>query len=89
MGIFIQEDDTIIRHAKTFVSDGFTIVTISFFPKLKKDLPGTRFSSGSDVKTAEENWLDRLGRGFYQAVLNKLAPRSDKCLNRFVYYVEK
>ncbi|GBO41963.1 hypothetical protein AVEN_254389-1 [Araneus ventricosus] len=39
----------------------------------------------SDVKTAAEN----CGRDFYQAGLNKLVLRSDKCLNRFGNYVEK
>lgn len=59
------------------------------FPKLKEHLSGTRFSSDSDVKTAAENWLNGQGRDFYQAGLNKLVLRSDKCLNRFGDYVEK
>ncbi|GBO01515.1 hypothetical protein AVEN_36110-1 [Araneus ventricosus] len=50
-----------------------------------KHLSGKSFSSDSDVKTATEN----CGRGFYQAVLNKLILHSDKCLNRFSYHVEK
>ncbi|GBM33208.1 hypothetical protein AVEN_28201-1 [Araneus ventricosus] len=49
-----------------------------------KHLSGTRFSSNNDVKTAAEN----CGRDFYQAGLNKLVLRSDKCLNRFGDYVE-
>ncbi|GBM86068.1 hypothetical protein AVEN_3894-1 [Araneus ventricosus] len=59
------------------------------FPKLKEQLSRTRFSSDSDVKTAAENWLNGLGCDFYQAELNKLVLRSDKCLNRFGDYVEK
>ncbi|GBL86506.1 hypothetical protein AVEN_194771-1 [Araneus ventricosus] len=54
-----------------------------------KHLSGTRFFSNNDVKTAAENWLDGQGRDFYQDGLNKLALRSDKCLNRFGDYVEK
>ncbi|GBL84128.1 hypothetical protein AVEN_118546-1 [Araneus ventricosus] len=64
-----------------------------------KHLYGTKFSSNSDVifklsslqdvKTVTENWLNRQERDFYQAGLNKLVLRSDKCLNRFGDYVEK
>ncbi|GBN43836.1 hypothetical protein AVEN_137872-1 [Araneus ventricosus] len=56
-----------------------------------KHLSGTRLLSESDVKTATENWLNEQGRDFYQAGLNKLVLRSDKCLNtcRFGDYVEK
>ncbi|GBM38381.1 hypothetical protein AVEN_254290-1 [Araneus ventricosus] len=42
-----------------------------------------------DVKTAAENWLNGQCRDFYQAELNKLVLRSDKCLNRFDDYVGK
>ncbi|GBO25026.1 hypothetical protein AVEN_17240-1 [Araneus ventricosus] len=41
------------------------------FPKLKEHLPGTRFSSESDVKAAAVNWLNGQGRDFYQFGLNK------------------
>ncbi|GBO00533.1 hypothetical protein AVEN_21184-1 [Araneus ventricosus] len=54
-----------------------------------KHLSGTRFSSNNDVKTAAENGLNGKGRDFYQAGLNKLVLRSDKCPNRFGDYVEK
>ncbi|GBL88884.1 hypothetical protein AVEN_158987-1 [Araneus ventricosus] len=54
-----------------------------------KHLYGTSFSSNSDMKTAAENWLSGQGHYFYQSGLNKLALRSDKCLNRFGAYVEK
>ncbi|GBO28814.1 hypothetical protein AVEN_24435-1, partial [Araneus ventricosus] len=64
-------------------------VTIYFFPKLKEHLSGTRFSSGSDVDTSAENWLNRQGRDFDQAGSNKLVLRSDKRLIRFGDYVEK
>ncbi|GBN31415.1 hypothetical protein AVEN_189284-1 [Araneus ventricosus] len=53
------------------------------FPKLKDHLSRARFSSDSDVKTAAENWLNEQGRDFYQAWLNQLVLRADKCLNRF------
>ncbi|GBM17777.1 hypothetical protein AVEN_99657-1 [Araneus ventricosus] len=46
------------------------------FPQLKEHLFGTRFSSDSDVKTAVENWLNGLGRDFYQAGLNKQPGKS-------------
>ncbi|GBN16771.1 hypothetical protein AVEN_178919-1 [Araneus ventricosus] len=58
-------------------------------PKLKEHLSGTRFSLNSDVKTVAENWLNGQGLDFYQAGLNKLVQRSDKCLNRFSVYVGK
>ncbi|GBM41528.1 hypothetical protein AVEN_32332-1 [Araneus ventricosus] len=54
-----------------------------------KHLSGKRFTSNSDVKTTAENWLNVQGRDFYQAGLNKLVLRLDKCLNRFGDYVEK
>ncbi|GBM72348.1 hypothetical protein AVEN_46524-1 [Araneus ventricosus] len=47
-----------------------------------KHLSGTRFSSGSDVKTTAENYLNGQGRNFYQVGLNKLDQSSDECLNR-------
>ncbi|GBN52535.1 hypothetical protein AVEN_87303-1 [Araneus ventricosus] len=43
----------------------------------------------NDVKTTAVNWLNGQGRDFYQAGLNKLVLRSDKCLNRFGDDVEK
>ncbi|GBN35613.1 hypothetical protein AVEN_33866-1 [Araneus ventricosus] len=43
-----------------------------FSPKLKEYLSRTRFSSGSDVKTAAENWFNEKGLDFYLAELNKL-----------------
>ncbi|GBL78939.1 hypothetical protein AVEN_48909-1 [Araneus ventricosus] len=54
-----------------------------------KRLSGTGFSSNGDVKTAAENWLNGQGHYFYQAGLNKLVLRSDKCLIRFGDDVEK
>ncbi|GBM03271.1 hypothetical protein AVEN_142558-1 [Araneus ventricosus] len=54
-----------------------------------KHLFGRRFSSSSDVKIAAKNWLNGRGRDFYQAGVNKLVLRSDKCLNGFGDYVEK
>ncbi|GBL89514.1 hypothetical protein AVEN_87850-1 [Araneus ventricosus] len=54
-----------------------------------KHLSGKRFSSNSDAKTAAENWFIGQGRDFYQAGLNNLVLRSDKCLNRFDNHVEK
>ncbi|GBM35528.1 hypothetical protein AVEN_106757-1 [Araneus ventricosus] len=50
---------------------------------------GTRFSSISDVKTSDENWLNGQRSDFDQAGLNKLVLHSDKCLNRFGDCVEK
>ncbi|GBO27355.1 hypothetical protein AVEN_122964-1 [Araneus ventricosus] len=71
------------RMASLWTSDYF------LFPKLKEYLSGTRFSSDSDVKIADENWLNGQGRDLYQAGLNKLVLHSDNCLNRFGDYVEK
>ncbi|GBL83481.1 hypothetical protein AVEN_196338-1 [Araneus ventricosus] len=45
--------------------------------------------ANNDVKTAAENWFNGQGRGFYQAGINKLVLRSDKCLNRCGDNVEK
>ncbi|GBN95542.1 hypothetical protein AVEN_86118-1 [Araneus ventricosus] len=65
-------------------SSGKTRHTLDVAPNLgSKHLSGTRLSSNSDVKTAAEDWLNGQGRDFYQAGLNKLILRSDKCLNRF------
>ncbi|GBN50469.1 hypothetical protein AVEN_253359-1 [Araneus ventricosus] len=47
------------------------------FPKLKEHLPGTRFSSDSDVKTDAKNCLNGQGRDFYQAGINELVLSSD------------
>ncbi|GBN81986.1 hypothetical protein AVEN_79490-1 [Araneus ventricosus] len=49
------------------------------FPKLEEHLYATRFSSGSDAKTAAENWLNGQGRDFCQAGLNR---QSSTCLSR-------
>ncbi|GBO05282.1 hypothetical protein AVEN_198595-1 [Araneus ventricosus] len=54
-----------------------------------KHLSGRKLSSDSDERTPVENWFNVHGRDFYQAGLNKLVQRSDKCLNRFGDYVEK
>ncbi|GBN22419.1 hypothetical protein AVEN_38377-1 [Araneus ventricosus] len=35
-----------------------------FLPKLEEHLYGTRFSSNSDAKTGDENWLNEQGRYF-------------------------
>ncbi|GBO33377.1 hypothetical protein AVEN_36527-1 [Araneus ventricosus] len=50
---------------------------------------GTRLSSSSDAKTAIKNRLNGQGRDFYQAGLNWLVLRSNKCLNRFDDYMEQ
>ena len=59
------------------------------FPALKRHLSETRFTSDDAVKTAAEKWLNEQGPDYYQAGINKLVKRSDKCLNRFGDYVEK
>ncbi|GBM10133.1 hypothetical protein AVEN_258740-1 [Araneus ventricosus] len=91
MDIAMQEDDTITQNARAFTSDGFTMAKLLFpFSKIEETLiSGTRISSDSDVKTAAVNWLNGQGRDFYQAELNNLFLRSDKCLNRFGDFVEK
>ncbi|GBM44725.1 hypothetical protein AVEN_103190-1 [Araneus ventricosus] len=37
-------------------------------------LSGTRLSSNSDVKTADENWINEKGRYFYQSVVKQDGP---------------
>ncbi|GBN48811.1 hypothetical protein AVEN_8503-1 [Araneus ventricosus] len=56
---------------------------------MKEHLSGTRFSSDSDVKTAAEKWLNGQGRDVYQAWLNKLVLRPDKCLNNDCFNIPK
>ena len=59
------------------------------FPALKRNLSETQFTSDDAVKTAAEKWLNEQSPDYYQAVINKLVKRSDKCLNRFGDYVER
>ncbi|GBM38433.1 hypothetical protein AVEN_260812-1 [Araneus ventricosus] len=94
MGIALQKDDSITQHAKAFVWDAFTIAQCLFpFSEIIKntylelssylELGSLQNSDG----TAAENWLNGQGRDFYQAGLNKLVLRSDKCLKRFGDYM--
>ena len=64
-------------------SDYFT------FPALKRNLSGTRFTSDNALKTVAERWPNEQELDYYQDGINKLIERSNKCLIRFVAYVEK
>jgi hypothetical protein len=48
-----------------------------------------KFASDGDVKTAVMRWSKLQGTDFYEAGINKLVPRLDKCLNLVGGYVEK
>jgi histone-lysine N-methyltransferase SETMAR len=62
---------------------------LHLFPALKDHLSGHKFSSDNDVKTAVTKWLKSQGTEFYEAGINKLVPRQDKCLSLGGDYVEK
>jgi histone-lysine N-methyltransferase SETMAR len=59
------------------------------FPAVKDHLAGHKVSSDDDVKTAIMRWLKLQGTEFYEAGIDKLVPRMDKCLNLGGDYVEK
>jgi histone-lysine N-methyltransferase SETMAR len=59
------------------------------FPALKDHLAGHKFSNDDDVKTAVTGWLKLQGTEFYEAGIDKLVPRMDKCLSLGGDYVEK
>jgi hypothetical protein len=53
---------------------------ISMSPALKDHLSGHRFASDDDVKTAVMRLFKSQGTEFYEAGINELIPRVDKCL---------
>jgi hypothetical protein len=59
------------------------------FSPLKKFLPGQRFISDDDAKTAVWWWFRAQPAEFYNSDISKLVVRWEKCLNRDGDYVEK
>jgi hypothetical protein len=55
---------------------------------LKTFLGGRRFH-GNEVKEAVYTWFASQAASLYDAGIQKLVPRYDKCLNNGVNYVEK
>jgi len=51
------------------------------FPAIKDCLSGHKFAGDEDVKTAVTRWFISGCPEFYEAVINKLALRVDKCPN--------
>jgi hypothetical protein len=50
-------------------------------PALKDHLSGHRFANGDDVETAVMRLLKSQVTEFYEAGINKLVPRVDRCLS--------
>jgi hypothetical protein len=59
------------------------------FLHLKKFLGGRRLLEDGDVKEAVNTWFSSQAASFYDAGIQKLVPRYDKCLNNGGNYVEK
>jgi hypothetical protein len=59
------------------------------FLHLKTFLGGRRFHDDNEVKEAVNTWLASQAASFYDAGIQKLVPRYDKCLNNGGNYVEK
>lgn len=59
------------------------------FLHMKRELGGRRFACDDDAKNAVNLWLSSLASSFFEAGINKLVSRYDKCLNNGGNYVEK
>jgi histone-lysine N-methyltransferase SETMAR len=59
------------------------------FLHLKTFLGDRRFHDDSEVKEAVNTWFASQAASFYDAGIQKLMPRYDKCLNNGGHYVEK
>jgi histone-lysine N-methyltransferase SETMAR len=59
------------------------------FLHLKTFLSGWRFHDDKKVKKAVNTWFELQAASFYNAGIQKLVPRYDKCLNNGGNYVEK
>ena len=59
------------------------------FLHLKKFLGSKRFDDDHHLKDTVQKWLTSLAAAFYEEGIQKLVPRSDKCLNNGKEYVEK
>lgn len=59
------------------------------FPAIKDRLSDHKLAGEEDVKTSVTRWFISGCPEFYEAGINTLAPRLDKCLNLGRNYVEK
>jgi hypothetical protein len=59
------------------------------FLHLKTFLGGRWFHDDDEVKEAVNKWFPLQEASFYDAGIQKLVPRYDKCLNNGRNYVEK
>jgi histone-lysine N-methyltransferase SETMAR len=59
------------------------------FLHLKTFLGGRRFHDDSEVKDAVDTWFASQAASFYDAGVQKLVPRYDKCLNNGGNYCRK
>jgi histone-lysine N-methyltransferase SETMAR len=59
------------------------------FLHLKNFLGGRRLLEDDDVKEDVNTWFSSQAASFYDAGIQKLVPRYDKCLNKGGNYVEK
>jgi hypothetical protein len=59
------------------------------FLHLKTFLGGRRFHDDNEVKESVNTWFASQGASFYDARIQKLVPRYDRCLNNGANYVGK
>jgi transposase len=59
------------------------------FLHLKTYLGGRRFHDDNEVTEAVNTWFASQAASFYDAGIQALVPRYDKCLNNGVNYVQK
>jgi hypothetical protein len=59
------------------------------FLHLKTFLRGRRFHDNNEVKEGVNTWFASQAASFYDAGIQKLVPRHDKCVNNGGNYVEK
>jgi histone-lysine N-methyltransferase SETMAR len=59
------------------------------FLHLKTFLGGRRFHDNNKVKEAVNTWFASQAASFYDAGIQKLVPRYDRCLNSGANYVKK
>jgi hypothetical protein len=60
-----------------------------FFPRLKRALKGTHFTSDDEVKQAVTSWIKQRTPEFFIDGMSKLVLSWEKCIERQGDYVEK
>ena len=58
-------------------------------PRMERCPGGKNFGTENELETSVGNWLKAQTGGFYDAGIEKLVPRYEKCLRRSGDYVEK